>query len=330
MPVSSGILFFNSMAKFTLTELLELTSAEGGRFAVGNADAAVEFCRRLATSHYENFPVGSLLVGKARRKHFYTIYSFARIADDIADEFTDDPVTRLEALERMAAMLELPEGAPVTNPVFLALAVTVKDNFIPVATLKKLLTAFTDDINFVQPHDYDGLESYCSNSANPVGELILRLYSLYNEETAPLSDAVCTGLQLVNFWQDLTRDIPVGRMYIPVSLMEKYSLTQDELKAPDITNPALSALLEELCEKTAGYFTFGRGLLRYLKPLSLRLEIALTIRGGMMVLDMVKRLGTAVFTKRPKLRKIDYIKLFIFAVIDGCNIENRAGKLRKG
>lgn len=313
------------MAKLSLDELLELTSPDGGRFAIGSLADSQAFCRKIATSHYENFPVGSVIVDRSKREYFYSIYTFARIADDISDEFQDNNSDRIDALDRMSNLIDESLNYPrnIKNPLFISIAKTINEKNIPPDTLKKLLIAFKRDILFKQPDTILDLEDYCIYSANPIGELVLRIYDTYNEKTAPLSDSICTGLQLVNFWQDLSRDIPVGRLYIPADLIVKYQISNSEIFSgyPDMDK--FQILLSELYNITEKYFTDGSSILKFLKPMRLRTEIALTIMGGLLVLEKSRKKGTAILKDRPKLNKLNYFKLIILAFIDGLNFKNR-------
>lgn len=319
------------MTKFSLEELIELARPDGGRFATGSVKAAKEFCREIATAHYENFPVGSMIIDKRKREHFYSVYSFARIADDISDEFHNRAELRISALDGMSQLVDESAGdiSGLKNPVFIALSETMKAKAIPAETLKRLLTAFKRDIQFKQPGNFTDLEDYCFYSANPIGELVLRIFNAYNETTAPLSDKICTGLQLVNFWQDFSRDIPAGRLYIPADILSRYNLSAGDIAAGKPDNKKFRSLLEELYSETEKYFTAGSSILRYLSQLRLRTEIALTIRGGLFILEKTKSLGTGILKYRPKLKKINYLKLIILAVIDGLDFKNRTGSLRK-
>jgi squalene synthase HpnC len=315
------------MTKLSLDELLELTSPDGGRFAIGSLADAQAFCRKIACLHYENFPVGSVIVDRNKREHFYSIYTFARIADDIADEFQDNNSDRIDALDRMSDLIDESFNYPenIKNPLFIALTKTIKEKNIPPDTLKKLLIAFKRDILFEPPDNILDLEDYCKYSANPIGELVLRIYDAYNEITAPLSDSICTGLQLVNFWQDFSRDLPVGRLYIPADLISKYQLSSEEILSGNPDMDKFKRLISEIYDITEKYFADGTSILQYLKQFRLRTEIALTIRGGLLVLEKSRKKGTAILKDRPKLNKINYIELIILAFIDGLNFKNRTG-----
>ncbi len=319
------------MTGFSLAEITELTSPDGGRFAVRNAVEAKEFCKNITKSHYENFPVGSLLINKNDREHFYSVYTFARIADDISDEFGDKEELRIKTLDSMAWLADEAAGAGggSTNPLLLALQETMEAKSIPPEPLKKLLIAFKRDILFRQPRNFADLDDYCVYTADPIGELVLRISGEYNAITAPLSDKICTGLQLVNFWQDFSRDLSGGRLYVPADIMISYNIMPADLIArkPNIGN--LPGMLRELYSETEKYFTSGSSILKNISRARLRAELALTIRGGLFILEKTKNFGISILHSRPKLKKINLLKLIILALIDGFTFKNRTGGLRK-
>ncbi len=300
----------------SVRELTELTEPSGGSTGQPGTREAYEFCRKLTLGHYENFPVGSILVPRESRKHIYPIYAFSRLADDIADEPNGmDSEQRLRLLDSMENLLErAPVGSDgLHNPIFLALARTMEEKKIPAMPFKKLLNAFRRDINFLRPATMADNIDYCTLSANPVGELVLRLFDSYDERTAPLSDAICTGLQLVNFWQDLSRDIKNGRLYVPADIAGAHGINET---APDKWKDAFlrsgndaRAMLDELYSITERYFEIGAKLIILLSSRRLRAEIFFTLRGGQEVLKKVRQLGTAIIEERPSMSKMDFLKL---------------------
>ncbi|MES2765939.1 MAG: squalene synthase HpnC [Bacteroidota bacterium] len=299
--------------KFSPSELFDMATPDGGALGVESVEEAYGFCEKIATSHYENFPVGSLLIPKKQRPHFYSVYAYSRLADDIADELSDDPEIRLKALNDLENLLKseaFKNGIcnKKCNPVFLALRTTIDELHIPQKPFLKLLKAFRQDILFEQPETFKDLTSYCENSANPVGELVLRIFRLYNETTAEYSDAVCTGLQLANFWQDFSIDLPKARLYIPLEFLKKYGLQKDNLQEPE-NSAKFRKCLDELLKITDEYFLKGTELLPFLKDKRLRLEIAITIEGGRMITQKVRELGADVLFKRPVLTKKDYFSI---------------------
>jgi phytoene synthase len=162
-------------------------------------DEAFAYCERITRGHYENFPVGSALVPGGVRRHFYSIYAYSRAADDIADE-GDRPVEeRIALLDDWERRLEGAYGGRADHPIFVALAVTVRERSIPIEPLRDLLRAFRQDARNEGFASEADLLSYCNRSANPVGRLVLHLFGYHDEHRGELSDAICTGLQLANF-----------------------------------------------------------------------------------------------------------------------------------
>ena len=292
-------------------ELLELIKKDGGRYKANSLDEANKFCREIAESHYENFPVASKLMPEKERQDVFNIYAFARIADDIGDELKVSPEEKIKALNKYEELLFDAELISATqgNPVFIALNNTVKAKSLPKETLQRLLTAFKMDSDFVQPNTYEDIENYCHYSANPIGELVLRVFRLWNKVTEPLSNAVCTGLQVANFWQDLSRDIPNGRIYIPKSVLEEYSI--ENINTCD--KETLNDLMFELCNYSESLLLQGLKLPRKLKPFKLKLEIAATIEGGLKIVNETRRLQSRIFTERPELSKLNFAIILIKA-----------------
>lgn len=298
--------------KFTDDELLELTQPDGGRFRTGDDRGAFAFCRRLSLGHYENFPVGSALIPAALRPHFFSVYAFSRIADDVGDELGHlGAGAQLDALDRLEKLLE--DSGNAGNPVFAALGATRKKFGIPTLPFRRLLEAFRRDVNFSQPETFAALLGYCAYSANPVGEIVLRLAGAFNPVAAPLSDAVCSALQLVNFWQDISRDFARNRMYIPKNYVGTARYDKDYLHSSEFYPKFLTALPRLLAE-TDEMFARGRGLLKHLPYKRLQWEIAATIGGGRRIVRKVEHLGAQILTTRPALGAADAV-LIAFSVL---------------
>ncbi|HXM89854.1 MAG TPA: squalene/phytoene synthase family protein, partial [Candidatus Acidoferrum sp.] len=187
---------------------------------------AYQFCERLAKSHYENFTVASWLMPREMRPHMYAIYAYARMADDFADEHHDRAM-----LDQWERELDLAYAGTPRHPVFIALADTVRRFEIPRDPFKDLLTAFRSDVDFKGFDTLDDLLGYSRYSANPVGRLVLYLFGYRDAERQHLSDLVCSGLQLANFWQDVAVDLDKGRIYFPRRDMERFGVTPADLAA---------------------------------------------------------------------------------------------------
>ena len=223
-----------------------------------SVDEAYAHCEKVAKSHYENFPVASVLVPHKMRKHLFAIYAFSRLADDVADEpWTTDDQARLDALEIIEQKL-LGRADVSNDPVFIALHHTINVARLPIAPFHRLLTAFMSDVSFVAPTSWEDVLAYCSNSADPVGELFLRLDYAGDEppaEAIEASNAICTALQITNFLQDLGVDIARGRHYLPLSDAE-------------------------VITRTRALYRQGASVVGYARSWRIRLELLAIIAGG--------------------------------------------------
>lgn len=263
-------------------------------FGVVDVESAYNFCKSVAKTHYENFPVGSLLISRNKRKYFHSVYSFARLADDIADEDLNLTIKkRLELLNYFEIYIEgFTEVQKVNNPIFVALKDTLIKNKIPKEPLFRLLKAFKMDVNFKRPEKWDDLIDYCQNSANPVGEIILRIYDEWNEQTREKAQAITTSLQLINFWQDLSIDIKNNRNYIPSELENE------------------NDYILKVLDKTKKLLNFGSDLYKFIKNWRLRYELKVIIESAKEILRKEFKLGNLLLNKRPKLTKYDFLLIF--------------------
>ena len=269
------------------------------------------YCVRLARNHYENFPVGSLLIPKALRPHVCALYAFARRADDIADE--DFPeAERLPDLNAWGELLEKCQRGRVNHPVFLALRETIREFDLPVQLLHDLLTAFKMDVVTQRHRSFEDLLYYCKHSANPVGRLVLRLFGYREESLMLLSDNICTALQLANFWQDVSVDLDKGRIYLPQEDMLRFAYTEEQLMARQCT-PAFRDLMRFQVDRSAQGFLQGAELVRYLTG-RLRLEIKCTILGGLGVLEKIRGLNYDTLSSRPHFQSKDKARIFFQAL----------------
>lgn len=278
---------------------------------------AYAYCKQMAETHYENFPVGSLLVPKSRRKHVYSIYAFARTADDLADE--DYETTGLNEAERLAALndwqqkLEDCFAGKAEHPVFIALAATVKELNLPIKLLSDLLSAFRQDVVKRRYADFDEVLDYCTRSANPVGRLILLLFNYRDERLHQLSDHICTALQLANFWQDVSVDIRKDRIYLPQDEMARFGVTIDELRESRFSD-RYAALLKFQVERTWKIFQSGRPLPEVVSG-RLKYELRLTWFGGTRILERIEELGYDTLNRRPTISTFDKLRLLARTLI---------------
>lgn len=267
---------------------------------------AHKYCSRIAKGHYENFPVASLLIPGKYRKAIYAIYAFARKADDFADENEDKELSQSQLNEWRDYLQRTEKGSPPDIPEFIALADILDRFFLNTVYLHNLLDAFFHDTQIYRYRDWTELLAYCKKSANPVGRLLLQLFDLHHDELLEKSDALCTGLQLINFWQDLSVDIPRDRFYIP----EVEWNSNNQIKKGDISlYSKKQPLMDSLIAKTREIYQRGKDLHRYL-PGRIGMEIKLTYNGGDKILKKVEETGTGIFNFRPRLNAAD---LFIIS-----------------
>lgn len=264
-----------------------------------SVDEAFRYCEQLTRRHYENFPVASLFIPSDRRKYVASIYAFARVADDYADEPGMTPAERIEAINDWEEQLLLCASGTARHPVFIALARTIERFEIPVDLLRNLLQAFRSDVITNRHATFSDLLGYCTYSANPVGRLVLLLFNYRSEQLMRLSDFICTGLQLANFWQDVSVDLQKNRVYLPQEDLQRFRYTEEELFRRT-WNPSFRRLMEFEVERTERIFQQGKPLLEEMGK-DLRLELRLTWNGGMRILQKIQRLDYNVLTRRPTL-----------------------------
>jgi squalene synthase HpnC len=265
--------------------------------------------------HYENFPVASWLCPPRLRPCIAAIYGFARTADDLADEGDSEASQRLDALERYRIDLNAvaqDARAPTDHPgVFAPLGQAIRAFNLPLSLLHDLLDAFEQDVRMSARGAWYAnraeLLDYCRRSANPIGRLLLHLYGVSDARSLAQSDAVCSALQLINFWQDLSVDIPRGRYYLPLDAIESAGVTEAQVMAR-VPGPALAALLQDQTRWAQTLMLSGAPL-----PLSLPgrvgWELRLVVQGGLRTLDKVQALGAQAFRTRPRLTALDLLPM---------------------
>jgi hydroxysqualene synthase len=271
---------------------------------------AYAWCERLARSHYENFPVGSLLIPRAKRKHVYAVYAFARIADDFADE--EHSLNALNDWERQ--LIECYQGK-ATHPAFLALATTARELLLPVELFQELLSAFKQDVVKGRYRDFDELLDYCRRSANPVGRLILRIFGYDDSRLDSLSDCICTALQLANFWQDVSVDLDKDRIYIPQGDLAEFGIGEADLRERRFS-AAFAALLKLEIDRTRDLFRRGIELPELVRG-RLRYELRLTWHGGMRILERIEEIGYDTLNQRPVITARDKFAIATRALREG-------------
>jgi len=271
-------------------------------------DEARAYCRRLAQSHYENFTVASRLLPRSLRQHFYNVYAYCRWADDLADEVTDQGES-LRLLDWWEDQLGDCYRARAAHPVFVALAETIHQFDIPQQPLSDLISAFRQDQSTSRYDTFDDLLDYCRRSANPVGRIVLHLWRCHDPVRAGLSDDVCTGLQLVNFCQDVREDYARGRVYIPQETLSRFDCSETSLGESRPTDAARQALRYEV-ERATEYLTRGKRLVETL-PGRYRFDAALFAEGGLAALAKIRDADFDVWSRAPKLQRSD--KLLVVA-----------------
>ncbi|MGO9123426.1 MAG: squalene synthase HpnC [Terriglobales bacterium] len=280
---------------------------------------AQEYCRRLARSHYENFSVASWFLPARLRQHFFNVYAYCRISDDLGDE-VGDPAASLELLDQWQAELDACYSGNPRHPVFVALADTVRRFDIPKQTFADLLTAFRQDQRVTRYSTFDDLLGYCRYSANPVGRLVLYVCGYRDTERQQLSDFTCTALQLANFWQDVSVDYAKGRIYLPLEDMQRFGVSEDDLAARRHT-AAFCDLMRFEVERAHDWFQRGWPLAAQVDR-ELALDIALFSRGGQEILRAIERQGYSVLGRRPaisKSRKLALVARAAWSKLSGAN-----------
>jgi squalene synthase HpnC len=290
-------------------------------------EEAQQYCARLAHSHYENFSVVTWFLPKHLHQHFYNVYAYCRISDDLGDE-VGNPQQALALLDAWEAELNAtylslvapplrdirhkleelkPEPAPPRNlvsprhPVFIALRETIRQLDIPREPFANLLTAFRQDQTVTRYPTFDDLLGYCVNSANPVGHLVLYLCGYRDAERQQLSDYTCTALQLANFWQDVAVDYGKGRIYLPLESLAKFGVSEEDI-AQRRPTPQFRELMKFEVARAREWFERGLPLAAKVDK-HLAIDIELFSRGGLEILNAIGRQNYDVLTNRPAISK---------------------------
>lgn len=266
--------------------------------AEARLDRAYAECLRLTRAHYENFPVASRLLPRRLRPHVAALYAFARTADDFADEPGRSPDERLRLLDDWRRRLHA-RGDSADAPIFDALHDTIERFDLPVVLLDDLLSAFAQDVTTTRYDSWPEVLDYCRRSANPVGRLVLRLTGQAAPDRDRASDAICTALQLTNFWQDFAIDWRRGRLYLPAEEWRARGADPADLDRGQLTRPWRDAL-GAAATRTRALFTEGRPLCDAVSG-RLRFELRATWLGGLRILSALDAIDYDVFTRRPTL-----------------------------
>jgi len=276
-----------------------------------SVEQARGYCRALATSHYENFTVVSWLVPRRLRQHFCNVYAYCRWADDLADE-SSSTAHSFRLLDWWQQQLDaLYATGKATHPVFIALAETIREFDLPRKPFADLLIAFRRDQMQTRYESLSDLLTYCEKSANPVGRIVLGLGRSLDEENARLSDSICTGLQLANFWQDVRRDFDRGRIYLPQELCRQHGWDESKLAAGRCDED-FRQLLQPLVEQAEGFLAGGRPLLKCVGR-DLKLPVRLFMGGGQAILAAIRRCRYDVWSRRPTVGRLTKLRLIASA-----------------
>jgi phytoene synthase len=260
----------------------------------------------MSVDHYENFPVASILMPRRLRKPVAAIYHFARAADDIADEGELSNEERLQQLDEFRDELDhIANGETPFLPLFQRLAIEIQAHALPLQPMHDLLDAFSQDVVKKRYNDYDELLDYCRRSANPVGNLLLHLYEEATPVNIAYSDAICTALQLINFWQDVAKDWQIGRVYLPQDDLARFGVSEAQI-AEGRCDDNWRALMKFEVDRARALMLSGKPLGSILTG-RIGLEMRMIIQGGLRILAKIEAADYDVFNHRPVLKPHDWV-----------------------
>ncbi|MBK8266476.1 MAG: squalene synthase HpnC [Nannocystis sp.] len=284
----------------------ELVAPDGAPPGPWTVESSYRFCERMAAAHDENFPVASRFLPDHLRRSVTALYAFARSADDFADEPRYEG-RRVEALDAWQGLLEGCYHREVQHPVFTALRDTVRTHEIPITPFMALLTASRIDLTTRRYATFSELRRYCALAANPIGQLVLHIHGYHEPHLHRLSDEICAALQITNFLQDLSVDVPRGRFYLPEEDLIHFGVTRDDLLA-GISTRAFKELMAFSVARARALFLRGRPLIRQVSP-GLSMELDATWRGGMSILQRIEALDDELLRRRPTLSRRDMAEI---------------------
>ena len=279
---------------------------------IPSLEEAQEYCRRLARTHYENFSVATWFLPRALRQHFFNIYAYCRISDDLGDE-TGDSQASLRLLDQWETELNACFAGQPRHPVLVALAETVRACDIPRQPFADLLKAFRQDQTVNRYPRFEDLLGYCRYSANPVGRLVMYVCGYRDAERQALSDFTCTALQLANFWQDVSADCGKGRIYVPLEDLNRFGVAQPDIASAQNT-PAFCEMMRFEVNRTRDWFQQGLPLIREVNR-ELAIDIELFSRGGQEILNAIERQNFKVLGQRPTISKTRKLALLARAAL---------------
>jgi squalene synthase HpnC len=287
-------------------------------------DEARAWCQQLATSHYENFHVATFFLPRLVRPHFESLYAFCRVSDDLGDEVADS-ATALRLLDTWGAMLDQCYDAPAQSchPVFVALRETIVACDLPRTLFHDLLRAFRQDQVKTHYDTWDEAVEYSRYSANPVGRLVLMVCGYRDEPRALLSDKICTGLQLANFWQDAVRDSEIGRRYIPTEYLQRFGVEEGQIEGRVFT-PEFATMMHALVDRTRAMLHEGSALSITVDD-ELRVTLNLFRKGGEAILDGIAAQKYDVLRGRPVVTRRKKLLLLFGALLDKLRTRRTTG-----
>lgn len=294
--------------KWDFRHELDEWGPDGRQTGPASPQFAREYCRNLARTHYENFPVVTRLLPEELHQHFFNVYAFCRWSDDLGDEI-GDPARSRELLGWWSRELAGCYAGDVRHPVFVALRETVSEFDIPRRPFDDLISAFDQDQVKTRYETFDELRDYCRRSADPVGRIVLYLMRSATDENFVYADSVCTGLQLANFWQDVRRDDAIGRKYLPAEDCRRFGYSDEEFSLKESTE-SFRKLLRFEVGRAREFLEAGRPLVGRL-PRAFQMDMELFIRGGLCILKRIEKIGYCVWERRPKVTKGDLVRLFV-------------------
>jgi squalene synthase HpnC len=275
-------------------------------------EEAREYCARLARSHYENFSVASWFLPSKLRQHFFNVYAYCRISDDLGDEVGNSAAS-LSLLDEWQRELDACYDGSPKHPVFVALAETVRQFEIPRHEFSDLLTAFRQDQTVTRFDTFNDVLAYCHYSANPVGHLVLYLCGYRDADRQELSDYTCTALQLANFWQDISVDYAKGRIYLPLEDLRRFGVSEDDIARYQNTG-AFRAMMKFEVDRARDWFRQGLPLVGKVDR-ELAVDLDLFSRGGMEILNAIEKQDYAVLGNRPAISKTRKLALVAHAAL---------------
>lgn len=286
------------------------------QIAPPSLDQARAYCHDLATSHYENFIVVGLFTPPGLRPAFEAVYGYCRWADDLGDETGDRTASETLLAWWLDQLDDLyrDHAPPPRHPVFVALAPVIERYEIPRQPFADLVSAFVQDQHVVRYETREQLVDYCRRSADPVGELVLRLFGAATPENLAMSASICTGLQLANFWQDVSRDLEIGRIYVPQTDMAAHRVTEADFRRPPASIDFRRMMASEVAW-TRTLFDHGKPLTTAL-PGRFGLALRLFHAGGVATLDAIESQFFDVLTRRPRIGKMMRIRLMAQVLFD--------------